>query len=653
MCGIAGILNTGKHPDYDLREVIRRMSDALSHRGPDGDGLWHDSNNTIALGHRRLAVLDLSEAGAQPMVSKHGRYVITFNGEIYNFRSLRSELESRGVSTWLGHSDTEIILAAFDVWGIRSALERFVGMFALAVWDKERSQLHLARDRLGEKPLYYGWLGDTFVFASELKALRRHPKWEGDISRGALGLLLQHGYIPAPFSIYRNIYKLPPGSCLTLDDSTDHTAKPIRYWSAMTIAERGIARPYVGSDCTAVDALDSVLREAVRGEMVADVPIGAFLSGGIDSSTVVAMMQAESSQPIRTFTIGFEESAYDEATHAKAVAAHLGTSHTELYVTPQQAREVIPALPRIYDEPFADVSQIPTCLISRLAREQVTVCLSGDGGDELFGGYNRYFWAQAIWNRTGRLPDVAKRLLACGMSGLSPGNWDRVFKVLGPLLPAAYRQRLPGDKLHKVAQVVTASSESDLYLKLVSMWKPPMPIINDGIDDIAINAPVFPPFDAPYPHKMMLWDTLSYLPDDILAKVDRAAMAISLETRLPLLDYRVVEFAWTLPLSLKIRDGRGKWLLRQVLHRYVPERLVERPKMGFGVPIDSWLRGPLRDWAEDLLAEERLQKEGFFQPGPIREKWREHLTGQRNWQYALWSVLMFQAWLQTERTDRI
>ncbi len=652
MCGIAGILNTAKYKGHDLREVMRRMNGTLSHRGPDGSGLWHDNDGSVALGHRRLAVLDLSEAGAQPMESMRGRYVISFNGEIYNHQSLRSELENCGVSSWRGHSDTEVILAAFETWGIGPALDRFDGMFAIAVWDKERSRLHLARDRLGEKPLYYGWLGGSFVFASELKALRCHPDWKGQISRSALGLLMQFGYIPGPFSIYEKIFKLTPGNYITLRDPSDHSVKPVQYWSPTSIARRGITTPFSGSETAAADALESVLGDAVRHQMVADVPIGAFLSGGIDSSTVVALMQSESAQPIRTFTIGFEESNYDEAKHAKAVATHLGTSHTELYVTPQQAREVIPALPLIYDEPFADVSQIPTCLISHLARQQVTVCLSGDGGDELFGGYNRYFWAQAIWNRIGRLPDVAKRLLARGMSGLSPDNWDRVFAALGPLLPAAYWQRLPGDKLHKMAQVMTATSEADLYLKLISMWKPPVPVIDDGTADVALNAPGLPPFDAPYAHKMMLWDTLSYLPDDILVKVDRAAMSVSLETRLPLLDYRVVEFAWTLPLSLKIRDGRGKWLLRKVLHRHVPERLVERPKMGFGVPIDSWLRGPLRAWAEDLLAEKRLQNEGFFYPQPIREKWREHLTGRRNWQYALWNVLMFQAWLQTERTDR-
>lgn len=628
------------------------MCDALSHRGPDASGVWQDSQGIVALGHRRLAVLDLSEAGAQPMMSENARYVIAFNGEIYNFQSLRRELENRGISAWRGHSDTEVILAAFETWGIAPALEKLVGMFAIAVWDRERSQLHLVRDRLGEKPLYYGWLDGVFLFASELKAFCGHPEWKGLIDRHALKSLLRFGYIPAPLSIYRNVYKLMPGSYITLRDPADRTAKPVRYWSAVTIAERGTENPYQGNDAAAADALESLLRESVRGEMVADVPLGAFLSGGIDSSTIVALMQAESTQPIRTFTVGFEEGGYDEAVHARAVAAHLKTSHTELYVTAQQARDVIPELPRIYDEPFADVSQIPTSLISRLARQNVTVCLSGDGGDELFGGYNRYFWAQAIWNKTGRLTDGVRKLFGRGLSGLSPDTWDRIFRTLGPLWPAAYRQRLPGDKLHKLAHIVKATSEADLYMRLVSLWAPPVPVIDDGMDADEPEDPVLPAFGQAYPHKMMLWDTLSYLPDDILTKVDRAAMSVSLETRLPFLDHRVAEFAWTLPLSLKIRGGRGKWLLRQVLHRHVPEKLVDRPKMGFGVPIDSWLRGPLRDWAEELLAEKRLRDGGYFHPQPVRDKWREHLTGRRNWQYALWNVLMFQAWLQTNNTGR-
>jgi len=658
------------------------MAASLIHRGPDDGGVWVDAAVAIALGQRRLSIVDLSPLGHQPMVSASGRYVISFNGEIYNYRELRAEIEREYFSPhpnplpggegmeieskqvkWRGHSDTEVMLEAFERWGIEASLKKFVGMFAFALWDRQERVLHLARDRLGEKPLYYGWLDKTLVFASELKALRVHPAWQGEIDRDALSLYMRHSYIPTPYSIYKGIYKLPPASFLSISIATSDEKKcfspqsthslaasslsPVYYWSAKSIAESGARDLLTVGDEEAVQQLEELLRGSIKGQMVADVPLGAFLSGGIDSTTVVAMMQAQSSRPVNTFTIGFNEAGYNEAEHAREVASHLGTNHTELYVTAEQARAVIPQLPDLYDEPFADSSQIPTFLVAQLARQHVTVALSGDGGDELFGGYNRYFWGRNLWRRFGWMPRGLRGAAASGMTLLSPRAWDQLFAGLGPLLPSQLKQPQVGDKLHKLAGIVGVRDPEEMYLNLVSQWPNPESVVKRSrelatvLNDTKDRAGL-----ADFTQRMMYLDTVTYLPDDLLVKVDRAAMGVSLETRVPLLDHRVVEFAWRVPMSMKIRDGQGKWLLRQVLYRYVPQELMDRPKKGFGVPIDSWLRGPLREWAEDLLGESRLKEEGFFEPEPIRKCWQEHLSGVRNWQHPLWCILMFQAWLE-------
>lgn len=620
------------------------MTDSLAHRGPDDAGCWYDAGSGVGLGHRRLSIIDLSPLGHQPMASASGRYQLTYNGEVYNFPELRSELQRQG-HTFRGQSDTEVILAAVEQWGIEAAVKRFVGMFAFALWDQQEHRLHLVRDRLGIKPLYYGFLGRAFVFSSELKTFKAHPEFRGEIDRNALALLLRHGYVPTPYSIYRGICKLLPGAILSLSpDDQSPMPSPSAYWSAQNVVERGQVEPFSGSADEAVAHLDALLRQAIKLRLVADVPLGAFLSGGIDSSTVVALMQAQSTRPVKTFSIGFEEQDFNEAVQAKAVARHLGTDHIELYVTPAQAMAVIPRLPTLYDEPFCDSSQIPTFLVSELARQRVTVSLSGDGGDELFGGYNRYFRGRSIWQLIGWMPGRLKRVTARTLTTLSPQGWDVVLQKLGPVLPGKIKQQLSGDRLHKLAEMVPVDDADAMYLKLRSNWNPDPPMLG------AYELPtVFTDcgqwVDLPdFIQRMMFLDMVSYLPDDILVKVDRASMGLGLEARVPLLDHRVVEFAWQLPLSLKVKNGQGKWLLRQVLDQYVPRALIERPKMGFGIPIGTWLRRPLREWAESLLDESRLRQEGFFDPAPIRQKWAEHLAGTRDWKYHLWGVLMFQAW---------
>lgn len=653
MCGIAGILNDRSS---ETGRLVSEMIGAIRYRGPDDSGVWCDPSVGLGLGHARLSILDLSPEGHQPMVSASGRYLLSYNGEVYNFHELRQELEGHDVR-FRGHSDTEVMLAAFEAWGIEPAIRRFVGMFAFAVWDRETRTLSLVRDRLGIKPLYFGWAGKTFLFGSELKALRSYKGFHPEIDRGALTSFMRVGYVPAPLSIYKGVYKLPAGCLLAVgqrqlesvegfspDPGALHaTWRPVRYWSARESAEAGCAVPFRGSDAEAVEQLDGLLHNAVGLRMIADVPLGAFLSGGIDSSLVVALMQAQSSRPVRTFTVGFHEADYNEAIHGKKVADHLGTDHTELYVSPEQAQAVIPRLPAMYDEPFADSSQIPTFLVSDLARRHVTVALSGDGGDELFAGYNRYFWGRRLWRYLDLVPPSIRRGLARGITSLSPTTWADFFERFGRLLPAVEK---PGDKLHKLAALLALPDPDTMYLGMISLWKDPTEIVVQGVE------PLTPVTDranwaslSDFTMRMMYLDLITYLPDDILTKVDRASMAVSLEARVPLLDHRVVEFAWTLPLAMKIRkEGEGKWLLRRVLDKYVPRTLIDRPKMGFGVPIDHWLRGPLREWAESLLDEGRLRREGYFNPGPIRVKWEEHLSGRRNWQYQLWNVLMFQAW---------
>lgn len=644
MCGIAGFIAAPSLGDADaLRTRACAMADAIFHRGPDDGDVWVDAAARVALAHRRLSILDLSPAGHQPMQSACTRFVVGYNGEIYNWAELRSELEAAGKApAWRGHSDTEVLLAGIAAWGVEATLRRARGMFALALWDRAEKTLTLARDRIGEKPLYYGHVGDDFAFGSELKALRALPAVRFDTDPGALALMLRYGYVPAPYSIYRGIFKLPPGTLLrvTADGSF---GEPEPWWRFSEVAQEGAANRRAGGDGDAVDALEAVLGAAIGEQMVADVPLGALLSGGLDSSTVVALMQARSTRPVRTFTIGFAEGDYDEAAHAKAVARHLGTEHTELHVTPEQARDIIPRLPEIYDEPFADSSQIPTALVCALTRQHVTVCLSGDAGDELFAGYNRYFWATSLWRRLGRVPPGLRRALASGLSTVPAGTWNGIFGALGPLLPARLRVSNPGDKLHKLAEVIGAPSPEALYRELVSQWRGPLPLRGATEPSVLVADSARWPALPGFAERMMAVDTLSYLPDDILVKVDRAAMAASLETRVPFLDARVIDFAWRLPFHQKVRDGQGKWLLRQLLYRHVPRELVERPKQGFGVPIEHWLRGPLRDWAEDLLSPEALAADGLLDPAPIRGMWQRHLSG-RNVQYALWNVLMYQAW---------
>jgi len=655
MCGISGFLDLSHRSRNDeLQATVLKMVNTLHHRGPDDSGAWADAETGIALGHRRLSIVDLSPEGQQPMRSVCGRYVISFNGEVYNFKALRAEMEGLG-HTFRGHSDTEIMLACISQWGLLHSVERFNGMFAFALWDRAERKLHLVRDRLGEKPLYYGWMGRTFLFGSELKALCAHRSFKRELNRDALALYLRHNYIPAPHSIYQNVFKVQPGMIVTIDPSDGSGAvAAFPYWSARQIAEHGVAEPFSGSVDEALAHLDELLSDAVKLRMHADVPLGAFLSGGLDSSTIVALMQAQSTKPVQTFTIGFYESRYNEAQNAKAVAHHLGTEHTELYVRPEEAMAVIPRLATLYDEPFADSSQIPTFLISELARRHVTVSLSGDAGDELFAGYERYFWATRIWDKVNRIPMGLRSLGAKGLRTLSPGIWETIFGGLRPLFPDRLKMRNPRDKLGRLAELLMTDSREALYLSLVSHWKAPASLIYGAKEPQTLLTDPGQWANLPeFTQRMMYLDMVTYLPDDILVKVDRASMGVGLEARVPFLDHRVVEFAWQIPLSMKIRNSQGKWLLRQLLHRYVPKALVERPKMGFGVPIDGWLRGPLREWADTLLDEKQLKDQAIFDPNPIRAIWAEHLSGRQDWHYYLWDILMFQSWLEHQKSNGV
>jgi asparagine synthase (glutamine-hydrolysing) len=646
MCGIAGFWDVLKrHDKQQLDALVTPMRDAILHRGPDGAANWVDANAGIAFGHRRLAIIDLTEHGQQPMLAHDARYSIIFNGEIYNHHELRQELAATGAAPiWRGHSDTEIMLAAFSAWGIVATLKKLVGMFAIALWDSKQQLLYLIRDRMGEKPLYYGWCNNYLLFGSELKSLKAHVAWQAEIDPQALNLFMRYNCIPAPFTIYKDIKKIEPGHMLVINSDKNITAEA--YWSLQDIIAQ--QTPFVGSDSDAVNTLHTKLATTIKQQMVSDVPLGAFLSGGIDSSTIVALMQEQSSKPVKTFTIGFAEQNYNEAEIAKAIAQHLGTQHTELYLSPEQTRNTIPDMANFYDEPFADASQIPTYIVSKLTRQHVTVSLSGDGGDELFAGYNRYTWVPAIWNKIGKLPQPLRSIIAKAITALPPHLWDSAFKLLQPMLPGFARQNNAGDKMHKLARILDAATPQQIYHRLISHWYDNEALVLQARNfDIATPQLPTDAAQALVP-AMMYIDSKRYLPDDILVKVDRAAMAVSLETRIPFLDHRIVEFAWSLPLNMKLRNGQTKWIVRQLLQRYVPTELIERPKMGFGVPIDQWLRGPLKEWAHDLLDPKTLSRHNLLDSNLIAKKWREHLSGVRNWQYQLWDVLMFQTWYEAQ-----
>lgn len=651
MCGITGFVDQRAATSAsDLRIQSRKMADAILHRGPDSEGYWEDAAAGVAFGHRRLAVIDLSEAGHQPMVSAAGRFVLVFNGEIYNFQDLKKQLVAEDPSwKFRGHSDTEIMLAAFEQWGVHKSLQQFNGMFAFALWDRFTRTLSLARDRMGEKPLYYTSQGSTFLFASELKALRAHPSFSADIDRSVLARYFSTNCVPGTSSIYEGVHKLSPGCLLEFPLKGNWHVAP--FWTLGGAVRNSLANPVTGPEKEGIEELDILLHDSIRIRMLSDVPLGTFLSGGIDSSLITAIMQRESSRAVRTFSIGFEDAAFDESENALRVAKHLGTDHTQLTITAAEAQQVIPLLPQMYDEPFGDSSQIPTHLVARMARQHVTVALSGDGGDELFGGYNRHVFVPRIWRKARLVPRQVRRAFAAAVSVISPETWEKLFRFADGVIPDKANHRARGEKMQKVAGIIGAADPFEMYRCLVSHSQSSQPLVlgastsgdssgrSDWLRSLTIE------------EQMIFLDTANYLPDDMLVKIDRAAMSVSLETRIPFLDHRVVEFAWRLPLSWKIQDGKGKWILRRLLAKYLQTSLFERPKAGFAIPLAEWLRGPLRDWAESLLAEERLKREAFLDANAVRKNWSNFLRGGKNLQFHIWDVLMFQAWLESNRKN--
>jgi asparagine synthase (glutamine-hydrolysing) len=651
MCGIIGIFNPASSAD-ELATLGEAMTAMLAHRGPDDSNVWQCAGSGLVLGHRRLSIQDLSPLGSQPMRSHTGRYTLVFNGEIYNFKDIGRTLTLAG-HEFKGHSDTEVLLTAIEAWGLEPALKRCIGMFALGLWDSQARELHLVRDRIGEKPLYYGRMERGFAFGSELKVFSPLPRWSQDLDMNALGSYLRFGYISAPHTIFTNVRKLQPGHILTikladspLPDLMQLTAEQRPFWSVLDLHRKD---PHPIDDRSAIARLERLLGDIVREHGVADVPLGSFLSGGIDSSLVAAIFQANSARPIQTFTIGFNDPAFNEAEQAKAIARHLGADHTELYVTPSDALNAIPAMADIYDEPFADSSQIPTYLVCKLARSQVTVCLAGDGGDELFGGYNRYQWTQRIYRHTRHLPRPIRALLAGMLGHIPPRNWDRLaeflFMAQGRKGPSAV-----GLKAQKLTGLLVCENLQQAYTLLSSYWDDPAGVMLAPIEEPVFERPTIS--DRNFLRDAMFWDQQWYLPGDNLVKTDRASMAVSLEVRLPLLDQRLIEFSAELPDTMKIRNGQTKWLLRQLLYQHVPKELVERPKMGFSAPIARWLREELRDWAGDLLSEQHLRSQSLFEPGQVSRILDQHFSGSHDHSHKLWTLLMFQQWHANQRAGQ-
>ena len=652
MCGIAGFISPYLSRD-SFNKTITCMIDKLGHRGPDDKGIWFDTKSGVALAHSRLSIIDLSKAGHQPMISSCKRFYIVFNGEIYNHKMLREELPDS--IKWRGHSDTETLINGISYWGLERTLSKLVGMFSFALWDIEQKKLTLVRDRLGEKPLYFGFIGKTMVFGSELKSMEVFPEKSLEIDKNSLETYIRFGYIPAPLSIYKGIYKLSPGNFIeiSIEDVMARSVHNIRqYWSLEEVIHNKQANPFLGSKADATDYLEILLKDSISGQILADVPLGAFLSGGIDSSSLVSIMQSQSRDPVNTFTVGFEEFHYDESKSAQKVSSFLGTNHREYIMSPNDAINIIPDLPAIYDEPFSDVSQIPTFWVSKFASNNVKVCLSGDGGDELFCGYSRHIAGPRIWKILKNIPIPLRKIIANFIQNFPPSSWDRFYYYCEIFIPRHLRINFPGLKLYKISELINTQTLKEVYLALISSWSSSENIMLKNSQSLGKEALEFEnikQIDAH--HQMMYMDTLNYLPNDILVKVDRASMASSLETRLPLLDHRIVEFAWSIPLEMKLQNKRSKWLLREVLKRYLPYNLIDRPKSGFAVPIAKWLKGPLKNWADELLDEKLIDSQEFLSSKSIKSIWNEHLSGKQNWSKKLWTILMFQSWLKAKNTS--